>query len=248
MNKLRKIIRLISEGKTFLDKIKICASLFSLRKYSPEIYLKNEDGEFFIRPNSADLWMLSPLGEIKIRNYFKLNSGTFLDVGANVGKYSVILGNQLKENGKVFAFEPEPSNLKALKKNLELNKLTNVIIIPFACSDKKDKLKLYLNEKNSGGHSLIKKQKKFIEVEVDTLDNIIKKYKIKKVHLIKIDVEGAEADVLKGAKIILERDHPRIIFEAWDKEHFEIIKKVLTPFKYQIKQIGEENYLAYTKC
>ena len=245
MNKLIKRIKLISEGKTLVDKIKICAYILSLGKYSPEIYLKNEDGEFFIRANSADLWMLSPLGEIKIRDYFKLKSGIFLDVGANVGKYSVIIGNQLRENGKVFAFEPEPSNLKALKRNLELNRLTNVNIIPLACSDKKDRLKLYLNEKNSGGHSLIEKQTSFIEVDVDTLDNRIEKQKIKKVDMIKIDVEGAEADVLKGAKKILKRYHPRVIFEAWDEEHLNRIEKVLIPFKYQIKKIGEENYLAY---
>jgi len=245
MNKLIKRVKLISEGKTLVDKIKIGVYVLSLGKYSPEIYLKNEDGEFFIRPNSADLWMLSPLGETEIRDYFKLKEGIFLDVGANVGKYSVIIGNQLGKNGKVFAFEPEPSNLKAFKKNLKLNKLINVSIIPLACSDKKGRLKLYLNENNSGGHSLIEKQTHFIGVEVDTLDNLIEKYKIKKVDLIKIDVEGGEVGVLTGAKKILRKDHPKIIFEAWNEKCLNRIKKILNPFKYQIKMIGKENYLAY---
>jgi hypothetical protein len=80
---------------------------------------------------------------------------------------------------------------------------------------------------------------------VDTLDNVINRDKIKNVKLIKIDVEGAESDVLRGAKKILKRDHPRIIFEAWDEKNLNKIKKILILFKYQIKRIGYEDYLAY---
>lgn len=68
--------------------------------------------------------------------------------------------------------------------------------------------------------------------------------KIKKVDLVKIDVEGAEADVLKGATKTLKKYHPKIIFEAWDEQYLKKVKEVLKPFNYKIKQIAPENYIA----
>jgi len=69
--------------------------------------------------------------------------------------------------------------------------------------------------------------------------------KIKKVNLIKIDVEGAESLVLKGALKTLKNSHPKIIFEAWDKEHLDKVKKILKPFNYKIKKMDNfNNYFA----
>jgi FkbM family methyltransferase len=239
-------VQSIREGFSLKDKIKILLFIFTLSKYKPAVYIKNKDGFFFARKNSSDLWMLSTLGEEELRNYFKLSKGVFLDIGANVGKYSIILGKQLKENGKVYSFEPEPSNIEGLKKNILLNEVTNVKIFPLACSNKKGLISFYLNEKNSGAHSLIKKSKKEILINCDTLDNILKEQNLKEdINLIKIDVEGAEAEVLKGAINTLKKHHPKIIFEAWNEEYLENVKKVLKPFKYEIKKIAEENYFAY---
>ena len=62
--------------------------------------------------------------------------------------------------------------------------------------------------------------------------------------LIKVDVEGAEAEVLKGATKAL-KSHPKIIFEAWNENYLEKVKKVLRPFNYKIKKTAKDNYLAY---
>ncbi len=244
MNKILKRIKLIIEGKSLKDKLKIFFSVLTINQYKPEVSLKNKDGIFFVRKNSADLWMLSTLGEDDLRKYFKLDKGVFLDIGANVGKYSVILGKQLKDKGKVFSFEPEPSNLQALIKNLKSNNLTNVKIIPLACSDKKAILNFYINKNNSGGHSLKYKTNNKISVEANTLDNLLKPFKLKRVDLMKIDVEGAESDVLKGAIKPLKKFHPKIIFEAWDDKYLQKCLDVLKPLGYKVKKISEENYLA----
>ncbi len=65
-----------------------------------------------------------------------------------------------------------------------------------------------------------------------------------RVDLIKIDVEGAESEVLKGALKTLKKFHPQIIFEAWSKEDLEKSEKILKALNYSIKQLNAENYLA----
>lgn len=241
MNKLKKRILLISEGKSLVDKSKILFSVLSFNKYKPRVYLRNKDGIFFIRPGSSDLWMLSTVGESELREYFDLKSGSFLDIGANVGKYSIIMGNKLRGIGKVFSFEPEPSNLNSLKKNIELNKLDNVNIVPMACSKEKGRWEFYIDKNNSGGHSLVKKTNQKIFVETDKLDSIIESNKIKDIKLIKIDVEGAEMDVLIGSEKILKKYKPKIIFET---DFPEKVIPFLDKLKYTVKRISKRDYFA----
>jgi len=196
MNKIIKRFILISEGQRLKDKLKIFLSVITLNKYSSNLNLKNNDGIFSIRKKSADLWMLSTLGERELRKYFFLKRGVFLDVGANVGKYSIIMGRKMGKKGKVYAFEPEPHNLIALERNIKLNNLQNIRIVPLACSDKKSIIEFYIDEKNTGGHSMIRKTNKKIKVKTERIDEIISSEKIRNVGLVKIDAEGAEMKVL----------------------------------------------------
>lgn len=159
------------------------------------------------------------------------------------------MGKKIDNKGKVLAIEPHPENFKILQRNIELNNLKNVTTLNLACSNKKGNLQLFLDEDGTGGHSTIKPKKikagnNKIWVKAETLDTIIKKEKIKKVDLVKIDVEGAEAEVLEGATKTLKKYHPKIIFEAWDEQYLKKVKEVLKPFNYKIKQIAPENYIA----
>ncbi|MBA7617088.1 hypothetical protein ES703_24396 [subsurface metagenome] len=243
-NKIKKRFLLIKEGRNFIDKIKIFFKFFGIEK---PIYLSNEYGLFYIRPKSSDLWQASPQGEKDINtiNYFKIpERGCFIDVGANIGRYSIMLAKKYP-NSKIISFEPEENNFKVLKNNIHLNKLKNVLPLQLACLDKKEKIDFYISLKSTGQHSLIKKTNKRIQVEANKLDYILNNLKIKKVDLIKIDVEGAEAEVLKGAIKILKKSHPKIIFEAWDEQYLKKVKKILNKFNYKIKKIAEENYFAY---
>ena len=71
-----------------------------------------------------------------------------LDLGANIGYYTLIFAKIVGKNGKVFAFEPDLTNFTLLKKNVEINGYKNVVLINKAVSDKTGKLKLFLNERN----------------------------------------------------------------------------------------------------
>ena len=139
-------LRLINEGLTFKDKIIIFSYFLRIpihfikkrlkirysHKLLGSVTVKNKDGIFFCGNNIFSVWTGSSFYEQEIKKHFNLNVGVFIDVGANIGKYSVIIGKQLNKNGRVISFEPMPGNFELLKKNIKLNNLKNVI--SFECA------------------------------------------------------------------------------------------------------------------
>jgi len=157
----------------------------------------------------------------------------FVDIGACTGKYSIPMS---KHYGMVIAIEPNPKNIEFLRKNIELNKCDNIVIIDKAVSNTKGKTKLALK----GAQSFIEAYnvKDSIEVETDTLDNLIEKADV-----IKIDVEGAELKVIEGSERIIDEHKPIFVVEHneyWSgdkpKTHLDIMKKLIAkgyyPFNY----------------
>ena len=210
------------------------------------VTIKNKDGILFC----GDSWLKTQGAisdyEIELRKYFNLNNGTFIDVGANIGKYSIMIGRK-SDSIKVISIEASKETFEILKKNIELNNLHNIIPFNIAASDRKGVSDFYLDGNGFGTASSlfeIKKQSKKIRVKTDTLDNVVKNLKIKKIRLIKMDVEGAEAKVLKGGIKLIERDKPRIIFEALNKKSFEECSKIFKKLNYKIKRIGPLDFFA----
>lgn len=247
----------IKEGKSLKDKLILSLYPFNFfinkikkkknRKLIGAVTIKNSDGVFFCEKDMGIVGVVNSSFEKKIKKYLKLKKGVFIDVGAHVGKYTISLGRKLKNKGKIISFEPSPKVFKILKKNIKLNRLNNVIPFQIALGEKEKKSNFYIdeNEGKDGLSSLIKKTKKRVIVQVRKLDNVLKELKIRKVDLIKIDVEGAEAEVLKGAVKTLKKSHPKIIFEVWNEEYLKKCKRILKKFNYKIKKIDKENYLAY---
>jgi hypothetical protein len=114
-----------------------------------------------------------------------------------------------------------------------------------AVSDKNSEQKLFLHE-GGGWHSIVNKSKNYIKVKTRKLDTIIKEFKIniKKIKLIKIDVEGAENLVFKGAKKFLRHSDSEIIFEATNENQLKKLKKFLRKFNYKVIRINKVNFLA----
>lgn len=125
-----------------------------------------------------------------------------IDVGAYVGTFTVKAAKLVGDRGLVIAIEPEPKNLAFLEHNVKTYKLNNVKIIRKAVLDKTTKARLYLSNA-SACHSLSYHHQNYIEVEADTLDNIISQLGLDHVDFVKIDAEGVELEVLKGAERIL---------------------------------------------
>ncbi|MCD5383454.1 FkbM family methyltransferase [candidate division WOR-3 bacterium] len=130
-----------------------------------------------------------------------------LDLGANIGYYTLIFAKLVGEEGKVFAFEPDPTNFALLEKNVEMNGYKNVMLIQKAVSNKSGKLKLYLSENSMGDHAIFNLYEgcKFIEIEAIRLDDYFKNYE-GKIDFIKIDTEGAEEQAIQSMLNLLKKN------------------------------------------
>jgi FkbM family methyltransferase len=162
--------------------------------------------KFFCRINRDDFLFMTN-HESEIMEYFIPNEGeTVVDVGAHIGLYSLIAAKRVGSSGKVIAIEPDPENFKILKKNILLNQLSNIEPLECAVYSAREKLKLFLPELDQGRtifNTVMQERagasSNFLEVEANTLDNILGSLQTTELSWIKIDVEGAELEVLKGA-------------------------------------------------
>jgi FkbM family methyltransferase len=229
-------------GITFQDKLLIFLWLINQKKgLKNEVYIKNQGGLFYF-PKDYGVWESSIYDGNEMKPYFKINRGTFIDVGANIGKYTLIIGNRLKDIGRVISIEPEKRNFSVLKKNVEINKLNNIILENVALSNKNGVVKLYLN-KSPGRHSIKRVTENKTLVQGVKLDDLIKKYKITDVNLVKIDVETAEVEVLEGAVKTIKKNSPNMIIEILNQDNFRKVRNILKGYKF--KKISKTDYYFY---
>jgi FkbM family methyltransferase len=131
---------------------------------------------------------------------------------------------------------------------MELNKLANATAINAACWNEEGELDLYTAQrsKTSGSHSAKEKVSPHsVKVKSVELDNILGSMRIEKVNFIKIDVEGAEVEVLEGAqKTIAKSDSLKILFEAHNQENLEKCQEILKGHKTLAKPVYCSTFLA----
>lgn len=173
-----------------------------------------------------------------------------LDVGANIGYFTLIAAKLVGEEGKVFAFEPEPYNFDLLVRNIKLNGYNNVIPTQKAISDKNGRATLFLDKTRWTQHSLtrgniVNSGGNSVEVEVQTLDDFLKDFGYR-VDFAKIDVQGAESAVIQGMRQIIENNKNLKLVVQFSPEQLrsfgsspeEFLNK-LTGYGFKLYQIGE---------
>ena len=139
-----------------------------------------------------------------------------VDIGANIGYYTLLFAKLVGASGNVFAFEPEPYNFQLLQKNVKANSYQNVTIEKKAILDKNGKTNLYLSKSNVGSHSIFPRTKNHqtcIEVETITLDDYFNNKTGKKISFVKIDAECSEPAVLRGMTSILTNKNLKHLIE-----------------------------------
>lgn len=145
---------------------------------------------------------------------------TFYDVGANIGFFSLLAARLVGPKGKIISFEPLPANLVNLRENVKRNQFLNVQILPCALGATNEEQIFQVSErptwgklKSVGHHDSPAKYLSDIKVQVRRLDDLVIDGVTPPPDFVKIDVEGAEIEVIEGARETLARYHPTLIIE-----------------------------------
>ncbi|MDG5767482.1 FkbM family methyltransferase [Balneolales bacterium ANBcel1] len=138
-------------------------------------------------------------------------SEVIMDVGANIGYYSVRFS--ALTDGNVYSFEPMSYQYSVLKRNLELNRIDNVIPVKRIASNTGGEKRIYYSgSDNTGASSMVKESGEYEDIQAITIDGFCDEQKITRIDLMKIDVEGHEMDVLRGMSGCLRRQSVRHLF------------------------------------
>lgn len=156
------------------------------------------------------------------------------DLGANVGFYTLLASALTGPGGRVIAFEPLPRNLSYLRRHLTLNGVTNVTVVDAAVSDRCGTASFEEGPTNSMGHVGAQGP---LQVQAVSLDEMVLTGKIPPPAVVKIDVEGAEGLVLKGARDVLSTYHPVIFLAAHSPELNRDCSGVLRSLGYALGQV-----------
>lgn len=174
----------------------------------------------------------------------------FIDIGANIGLFTLNASKNVGKTGKVISFEAFYSNFLKLKKNAEINHLDNVQLEYLAISDREKMLKIYLNnqDQNAGmASSYLENFDTVEEIKAISLDHYAQEKSFEKINFIKIDIEGGEYDALLGMKNVLSKFKPILLVEINHKTLSKIHKsesdviRLLESFHYQLTMKLSQN-------
>lgn len=156
----------------------------------------------------------------------------FLDVGANVGIYTVFAGKLVGPSGRVVAIEANPSTFAYLADNIVRNRLENVTPLNCAAGEEQGALQIAENARNAGETHIATAAESGAAVPVDRLDVILRRQGIDRIDYFKIDIEGFELPALRGAADTL-RHSPDVVVQT------ELVDAHARRYGYSIRQIVE---------
>jgi len=247
----------LRKPKLLFSRIKHFIYRFLLGKKTLTAYASKYNAYFrFYTADSVgrDIYYRSGVySEDYINNYLRDHvrfspNDIILDIGANIGWYSVTL--HAPATAELYAFEPDPLNFHMLTENIRINGKDNVRAVNAAVGSSRGTMKLYrYRNYNRGRHSLIRQEKSvdYVEVPVITVDEFLKENGAgeRTIRFIKLDIEGFEWEALKGAEACLRRCE-------WMLTEFtpSLMKKIgqdpgayiawLKGFGFEIRQITEQ--------
>ena len=253
INIIVNILKQFNIGRYILDQFNINISniiipvpnnILNLKFYSPNRLNNFRINTFFSKEPETLQWI----------DNFKQGS-VFYDIGANIGLYSCYAAK--KKNSKVFSFEPSVFNLDLLSKNINLNSLSNnIVIVPIPVSNDTKTTTFNMSNTLSGGalstfgetytHDGTQMEKIFTyNIPGTNLDNLIKYFCLPKPNYIKIDVDGIEHLILEGANETLDGIES-ILVEVNDKFKLQSdkIQKILSEKKFKMQNKEQSQLIA----
>ena len=156
--------------------------------------------------------------------------GIIFDCGANIGLFTMHAAQN--RDAKIYAFEPNPSVYGRLKKNIEINNLSNVSVYPLAIGAERGKSKLCWDSSTLSGKisESVSEGNNSAEIEITTLDHICSEHEVRFIDLLKLDVEGKEYEALKGGRQTLKTTKKLVL-----EYHNDEVRKKCESF---LKKIG----------
>lgn len=238
----KELIQIYQKGHAFLNKHNL--RFYPIRKANRVIINLLKLNSVEIEGNKMLLDKMDSL-RISTRGFYepfitelvKQNVKTgdcVLDIGANIGYYTLLFAKLVGEKGKVFAFEPHPENFSLLKKNIETNGYKNVLLeqkVVSNCST--EKMRLYLDKtKASTKHGIYKSEycsDQYIEVKSLKLNDYFNNFN-QKINFIKMDIEGAEFHALQGMLTLLQNNPCIKIITEFSPSHLKKMNLVPEEF------------------
>ncbi len=208
-------------------------ALFLSEKLQPTILLKFKQAKFIFSCGIE----IATFEDIFIKKVYERVSGflvrennVIVDVGANVGFYSVYAA-LMNPAAKIYAIEPVPKTRQRLEKNIQLNGVTNIEVIPLALWE--SDCELYFEPHKYSPLSRANLKAKGIRVAAITLDTFVLRYNIGAVDLMKIDAEFAEDFIIKGGGTIAFSKISKIVLEYHSEEKKFVVKQLLKSYGFE---------------
>lgn len=174
---------------------------------------------------------------------------TVLDVGANVGYYTVLASEKVGPKGVVFSFEPDPENFQLLKENLHLNSCKNVQAEQKAVTNQDAEIEFTIEATNKGESAVASENSKGKRYRIPgvRIDTFLPLQKVKKLDVIKIDIEGAEIQALQGMKQTIATSNSLTLFIEYNPSRIKLygskpddLLKLLEGLGFTLKTIIDE--------
>jgi len=208
-----------------------------LRYIKPKLLAHGKARSLYRLPAGYDLW-LNNTGYIdkqilakgvfepastRAINWFVKEGDVVLDVGANIGYYTVLISRLVGKNGKVIAFEPTSHFSDVLRRNIVANQLTNVDVVNYGLSNAIQDIPIDIGPSSATLHSPKGFDKVIFHenISLTTLNEYIKQNMLDKIDFIKIDIDGHEPLFFEGAWDVLEKFSPTLIFEVSHLHYLE---------------------------
>ncbi len=272
LSRTKKIISVLPQALRFRTA-KALYNYESVKIKGIDIVAPLQDDGLVCMVNTKDIigWKIFFFGEYendtnKILELYLKQDDIVLEAGANIGSETLLISKILNK-GTIYCFEPNPYSFERLKINISINELKNVYAYDYALGEADNEIKFHIYPKgfcNSGMSSKYMETSITHEITViqKTVDTFVHENNITKLDFIKMDIQGAEIDLLNGASETLKRFKPTIFTEACEpyndtKQLYEIlvslgydvflIKNLTTEKFNSVNEVRDGNWLAISK-
>jgi len=252
LSRVKKIVSLLPRRLQF----RVAKALYdyeSPRVVGINIVVPLQDDGLVCFINTKDLigWKIFFTGEYEaatnkvLAQYVKKND-VVIEAGANLGSETLLL-SKLVGNGTVYGFEPNPHTFERLGMNVSINNLANVKIFDCALGEKNGNIDFNIYPKDFCNPGMSSKYMETaitqkITVAQKTIDSFVAENRVEKVDFLKMDIQGAEMDLLMGAANTIGKHHPTIFLEALAiYNDTNALYQKLQDYGYNVNLIGDES-------